>query len=605
MNSSNNQNLENFPNPFKTFSRTMYPKSMKEVFEWAEHLWLHKGLYTQAIKKSVRYFITEIEIMGDKENPVDADTRKKYEKFLVDNYNILDKLALIGDDYIGFGNSFTSVTVPISRHLICPHCGTSRPLKKVNFTFEGFTFKGECVVCNKKKVDFIRKDIRANDEKTPLNIIRWNPKDIHIDYCPFTNKSVYSLNIPSKWKDKVKKGDKHFLSEIPWEMVEAIQNKTMFEFNSEYFFHLKAENAASTLNVTEGWGLPLFMNEFEQVVYRQILERFNESIALDYLMHCRVISPPPQAAGGDPVRTANMGKFMGGVRNMIKQHRQDPTTWHTLPFPVQYQALGGEGTKMVPVELLDRSLDDLLTSMGIPQEFYRGSLSHTNGTPIGLRLFEKVWKHHTSGLDEWLNWFLGICSNMQMWENVTGKLIKSSIYEDDMVRQLKLDMNAAGQISKHSAWKPIGIDPDYERERIIEEQQQDEQRQKEIALEMEKAQMMEDQVRTQPPMTQETMAAQQAEAQGGMPGGAPMPGGPAPSAGGGGSSGSASIDEMMANAEQKAAEIMSMEPSMRKSELINLKKQDEAFHAVVKQKLTDMEQQAGQQGKQMARQGQI
>ena len=60
--------------PFTTLSRRVYPRTMQEVFAWAEEMWLHHGLYSQAIRKAVRYFMTEIEIEGDE---LDANTREK------------------------------------------------------------------------------------------------------------------------------------------------------------------------------------------------------------------------------------------------------------------------------------------------------------------------------------------------------------------------------------------------------------------------------------------------------------------------------------------------------------------------------------------------
>ena len=96
------------------------------------------------------------------------------------------------------------------------------------------------------------------------------------------------------------------------------------------------------------------------------------------------------------------------------------------------------------------------------------------------------------------------------------------------------------------------------------------------------------------------------------PGGMEMPGGgapmPMPGGGGGapsGAPGAATLDEMDVQAEQMAQQILTMDPTTRRSELVNLKHSDETLHALVKSKLDTLEQQAAQTGIQMTRQGQM
>jgi hypothetical protein len=605
--------LSGFPNPFSTYSRTLFPRTVREVFDWADFVWTHFGTYTQAIRRSVRYFLTDIEVTGDREHEISYDTRKKYERYLRDGYRITNFLGSVGDDLIGFGNSFTSVYVPIRRDLGCPKCGTTVNMDKVKYRFENFEFKGVCLAC-KREVVFERVDIPERTENMPVRVIRWNPRDIMIDHCPVTDTSRYLLRIPSEWVEAITKGDPMFLKSVPWEMVDCVKSGQLFELESSMCKHLKINVAATMQTDMQGWGLPLFMNAFEEVVYLQILRRFNEAIALDYLVPFRLISPPAPSSGADVLRTANMGVFTGAVRRMIQEHRYNPTTWHTVPFPVQYQALGGEARQMVPVELMDRALDDLLTTMGIPQDFYRSSLaSGVQSTPIGLRMFEKEWAQNVSCLNEWLDWFTDICANTQMWERVNAKLVKTSIHEDDNIRSLKLDLAAAGQVSRHTAYRGFGIDVDYERERKLDEEIQDVLANQRMSEKMEALEILSGQLKTQLPMTSETMAAQQQQQQQQQQGGGgapPAPGGgapPAPGGGGGMMSGQdiRTIDDLMEQADAIAQQIIVMEPSQRRSELINLKKSNEALHAQVKQRIDTMENQAATAGKNMARQGQM
>lgn len=608
--------LTHFPRPFSTYSRTIYPKTVNEVFDWAEHLWLHFGTYSQAIKKSVRYFITDVEVFGTKEGSIDYDTRTKYEETLKKTYDIKEQLGEVGDDFLSMGNSFSSAYVPIERQLQCSSCNVITPLYLVEYTFSNWEFVGDCPACGKRSVKFTHHDQRRAQDDQEVKVVRWSPRNIIIDHCPITNHSRYFLNLPQEWKSAIKQGDPIYMEQLPWEYVEAVKNDVLFEFNKEYFIHLKTAPPATLIDTMKGWGLPLFMNEFEQVVYIQILDRFNEAVVLDYLMPFRCISPPAQAAGGDPMKTANMGLFMGKVRQMIKRHRQDPTSWNTLPFPVQYQALGGEGQTMVDKDMLDQAMTKLLSDMGIPQEFTMSTLQG-NGSyvPLGLRMFEKTWSHYVESLNKWLEWFTNILATTKMWEPVTARLVSSSVYEDDSTRQAKLEMASAGVISKHTAFRTLNIDPDYERERMHEEAKKDEEAAQDDAKETEEAAMLTEQLATPPPMTMETMEGMMAEEgqAAGAPGVEPGQMGGAASAGaapGGSSMGSmggpiSTIDDLMGQAQEIAMQVMQMDMSSRDSFLRNLGKENEALHAQVKEALRKMEQQAGQQGKNMARQGQM
>jgi hypothetical protein len=202
----NSKNLSGFPNPFSTYARTLYPRTVKEVFDWSEFMWLHFGVYTQAIKKCVRYFLTDLEIVGDREHNLSYETRKKYETNLRDGYRILNMLGLIGDDLIGFGNSFTSAYIPIRRELGCPACGTLQPIDQVKeYRFENFEFKGKCGGCGAANVTFIRKDMKMQNSYMPVKVIRWSARDIMLDYCPITDETDYYLKMPDEWKKAIQK----------------------------------------------------------------------------------------------------------------------------------------------------------------------------------------------------------------------------------------------------------------------------------------------------------------------------------------------------------------------------------------------------------------
>ena len=79
-------------NPFRTYSNIIYPRTMDEVLQWAEWLWHRHGVYTMAIKRSIRYFLNELELYGD---DLSLDERKIYTQQLHRDHNILYTAGLV------------------------------------------------------------------------------------------------------------------------------------------------------------------------------------------------------------------------------------------------------------------------------------------------------------------------------------------------------------------------------------------------------------------------------------------------------------------------------------------------------------------------------
>ena len=605
--------LVTFGNPFATYSNKVYPRTIREVMEWAEWLWLRHGVYAQAIQRSIRYFMSGIELVGA---DVGKDTRRQYEKSLIEDYNILDKLALVGDDYMGFGNSFTSVSLPISRSIQCMQkgCGLLRSVDNLvkgrDYEWDNFKFRGTCPQCGRMS-EFKVIDSRRVKEDSKLLIIRWPMNYVAIDHVLVSGFSEYYCKVPEDIVSKIRAGDPLTLRTVPWEFISAVEKNRYLKMNPDTFIHLKSDTCSTLLLKLKGWGLPKFMSCFSQVVQLQMLDRFNEAIATDFITPMRLLTPALTAGGMDPLQTFGMQNFMGAVRGMLEEHRMDPTSWHTLPAPVQYHMIGGEAKNLVPTELIDRTLDNLLSSMGVASEFYRGSLS-AGGPPIGLRMFEKTWIHHTAAMDQWLNWFLDKCNKYLMWKKVHGHLIKSSVAEDDTTKQVKLNLAASRVISNYTALRAFDIDPNYERERMKEEATEAAEDQREDSARENKASMLDEFVQQAPPGSIPPNAGQ---ANMGLPPGQAAPpaaGGIMPQGGAGAApiggqppNGSPSIDQLLAEADQTAQQLLQAPPSQRKAALAQLRQTRPELHAQVRMNLEKMERQVGSQAvAQMKEQGQ-
>lgn len=555
-----------------------------------EYLSIHHGTYSKAIQRAVRYFLTKVEIAGT----TDFKVKRKYKDYLEKTLGILDQLAIIGDDFKFYGNSFTSVYKPFYRNLACPKCSCVKPIAQVEYDFGGFKFKGRCWKCQ-QKVIFKVQDIPYKTDE--LRIIRWNPRTIEIEFHPTSNEYRYYFEAHAKYKSALANGDKIFVENTPMEIINAIANDQKFLFNKGEIYHMKNAVPASFIEDSAGWGMPPFLANFEQVIHLQMLTKYNEAMVMDYLMPFRCISPGAGKSSDvhDPLLTLDTGRFMSKVTGMIKEHRKDPTTWHTIPYPIQYQALGGEARDMAPVELLQQALDNLLSSMGIPQEMYKESLG-AGGPPIGLRMFERSETHFISELNKYLDWIMNQCSKHLMWEECSAHLVRTSVLEDDMVRQVKMNLLAANKVSNQTALSAFNIDYEYEVDKILEEQQMFDEKMREMQRLSQKAQQTQDMFDQGP---------QQAPAPGagGMQGTPPSPAGAAPGAGP--SPGGGSMEELDAQAEQLAQQFLTMEPSARKSQLITLGKTQKTLHDMVVGKLKTLEGQAKQTGLNATRAGQL
>jgi len=601
--------------PFATLSRRVYPRTVREVFAWSEELWMHHGLYSQAIQKAVRYFMTEIEITGD---DIDFDTQKKYLDTLNENFDLLEEGAVVGDDYMAFGNSFTSLFQPISRSLACPVCHFKAPIAKVyeesNVSFSNKQFTGRCPspACG-RNVSFIRTDSTKPVADTKTTIVRWPPQYMEIKQHPISKRTKYILDVNryEYLRDGIMTGDPLYMEETPWEIIEAVVDSKKFTFEDDALFHMAHPAAACCIPALRGWGLPPFMAEFETALLIMMLDKYTEAIITDYLVPFRVLTPPAGngTQEGDVMLQVNMGDFTTKVKGMLNRHRQNPTDWNFLPFPLEYQVLGGEAQDLAPIQMQEHYEERLLASMGIPLEFYKNNASGLGGNAgplLSLKMFERGWQYFINDLNKWFKWIANKQGEMNKWEKVDARLVPLSLQEDPAIREIKLQLAAGNEISRTTAYRSLGINLGKERKMIMAEEAQFNEEMEERAKRDEGRAANKEAIRN-PSAGEQIMLAQQAQMPqqgGGMPpgaGGAP----PAMPSGAGQMPMGASIDDLMLQADQIAQTLLTADSLTRRQQLNDLKSTNSALYAQVKATLSNLEQQAKTTGLQMTRAGQM
>lgn len=606
---------EHFADPFMDMASLAMPSTMKEALEWCEFICSANGTYASALLRVASYFVTDIEVVAAKtggNRKIGREERQKYLDFLNDSLGINSVLRTVAMDYMVYGTSLTSVISPFRRYLSCGQCGWELPLKKLantsefRFEWRNYEFHAHCPKC-KYSGAWSHTDRRAVDTGK-IKVHRWSPHEIDILYDEPTGDKGYYWNIPEAYKQKIRRGDLFQLERAPWELLEAIKQQQGLLFDDDVVYSMTEEGLAG--QQTQGWGFSRVLSNFRQAWYLQVLQRYNEAIAMDYVVPFRVITPESrQGPGGeinDPLMSMGMGTFRAQVEAMLNMRRRDPARWNVLPTPLQYQALGGDAKELAPRDLIELGESTLLSAIGVPVDFYRGSLTMQTA-PAALRLFQAFWAPLVHGLNRFLAHTTDKVGQIMGWEPVVCRL-KRVTHADDLNRQMaKLQLMMGGQTSRTSGLASVDMDFEEEERRKIEEEKIVAELQEDAQEDLEQAAVMSEMSQPQDP------AAAGAD-------GAP-PGAGAPPAAGAPPTGSA-VQQFMAGqpllpnqpttpvemdsmAETIAAEALSLPDSQRQSFLIKLKKEDNIIHSLVSAKIEEIRNNAQLQGGEMVMQQQF
>lgn len=570
--------------------------------------------YRSAVDRIIAYFLTSVEIGALGRKPLGEDEREKFDNFLNDDLDICSVLQNLLRDWSCYGNSFSSVLVGFRRMLMCPKCYFTAPLREVHekaiykFSWRDFQFLATCPHCQNRGAWIV--DDRLDTSSSSLKVKRWNVHEIEIVHDPYTDEKSYIWRIPEEYKRLLRQGSLYHLERASLQVLEAVKHNHLFLFAPGVIHHMMEPTLCGFRN--RGWGVSRTLTNFRQVYYVQVLRRYNEAIALDYVVPFRLLTPVPRGGSGgaggaviDPMLSMDMGAFMPQVRAMLNRRRRDPASWHTLPFPVQYQALGGDATQLAPRDLLDQGTEDLLNAIGTPVEMYKGTMS-LQSMPGGLRLFESQHRPMVHLANMFLTWLLDEVCNILQWEKVRARLKRVTL-ADDINRQMMIMQLMMGRVvSQSTGLQMLGLEFKDEQRSLAEEQRFTAEQQAEIQEEMQQSSFGEQMAKgqSQSSLAQAAGGGQAAPAGGGGGGG----GGDAAAApptspvdqmmASRGSNPSITPDDMLENAEGLANDLLGLPAGQRRSELQALKGKDEALWHLVKGKMSTIRSQARSSGQQ-------
>jgi hypothetical protein len=598
-----------FADPFQDIASTQMPTTMRSVLFWSEAIWTVMGTYRVAMERIVSYFLTSIEVSGE----LDEDERKKYMSYLSDDLAMMTQLSLVLRDRMCYGNAFCSVLVPFRRYLRQPHTGDFFPLAEVynekvfNFKFtSNFEFEATCPKTGWRGVWLVDDRPRADNDKIIFK--RWSPHEIELLYDPYSGDVDYLWRIPEYYKTMVREGNLFHLERVSKQVLRAIKENRLFRFHRDAIYHLKEPTLAGLVNM--GWGFPRSLTNFRQIWYVQVLRRYNEAIAMDYLVPLRLITPaqpPGTARGFDPLSITPAPDFKAAVRNMLVSRRKDPAGWHTLPFPVNYQMLGGDAKQLVPTELIENAYDVLLNETGTPVEFYRGSMTTpAHQAPMALRLFESTHWQIVAEANSLLQWTCGKLASILSWSPVKCMLQRVTLADDMQKHMSALQLMMSRELSGTAGLRTLGYDWETEQRRMASEARMQQELAARAKEEMDQAGFGAEVAKGFNPVT------------GAGPGGAPPEGGD-PQQGAAGQPGAEAAmgagntpvstyiqslgpdvaitpQELQAVAFNMAQELFGLPEGVKDSELRTLKQYNPTLHAVVRQRMDAIRQEARNAG---------
>ena len=595
---------ESFPDPFCDMASTHRPEDLSSVLRWSEFLWNSHGTYREAMERIFSYFLTDVEIIDEEAS---EDEKDKYTEFLRDDLDIYNILYQVAGDYFCYGNEFTSLLLPFRRSVLCQKCGLDIPIREfmTNGAFESrwenFQFFGNCPKCRTQGA------WRHNDARDPAGkpvVKRWSPHEVDIVGDPLRDETAYKWKIPADYRRRITKGELFVLERANWEIVQAVKNGSDLLFDKDVVYHMKDATLCGMNN--RGWGISRMLRNFRQAWYVQVLHRYNEALALDYIIPFRVVTPATGAGQtpNDPTFGTNIADFNWEVQRMIRQHRRDPAQWNVLPFPLQYQSLGGDATALAPYQLMDQANAELLDASGCPAELYKANFS-AQASPAMLRLFEARHTPLTHNLNGFLGWLIERIAQLFSWEPVKARLMRVT-HADDLNRQMaKLQLMMGGQISQTTGLKAVGIDLKEEVRRQLEEEKfrQDEttRMQDQMEGQDEMSQMVQGGGQPGQPADPNAAAGVDPAAAGGQPGAAAQFAATQPSP----PNMPTTPQDIMGKAQLIAQDLMGKPETQRKSEIMQLGRSDKVLHSLVLQLMDDMRQQARAQGGQMVLQQQF
>lgn len=548
---------DRYTNPFYGVPYKYIPQNTDAMLWWANHFLLRFGFYRSVLYRISNYFITSLNIECE-----DSESKKKYEE-LLESMKWKQILGIAGLNLLAYSNLFMSINQGFERMLVCPKCSKFTNINKTDeYTFSNkaeYTYT--CPGCGYKGVHKVVDKPSKDVDKTSITF--WNPREVIVRHEETTNDCEYYWKIPETYKKQVLKKDNKFYSKkTPKVIYDSIMKDRLLAFNNKNFLHIRMPTPVGIK--TDGKSIPLCIYLFDNFFMLKVLERYNEAICFEDIVPFRVIAMGNENnSQANPVLHQNGMQWKSTVERMVEDHRRDPGAYHTFPFPLNYQQLGGEGKQLAPTELINNAIANILNALYVPQELYTMSLQAQAVGPA-LRLFENSWSVVVDTYNQILNHWADVLGKIKGLPKAKVGLTPVTISDDMERKSIIGQLVSANAIAKSELLSMYGFD--------IREQYRKKFEEDRIQKEMQEEEQAKEQLR---------QMAENGEATGQQP---PTPG------------------DVIQQAQQIAQELYPMDAAGRRQKLQEIKAQDTTLYSAVKQSLEELTNQAKSQGNQQAQQ---
>ena len=489
-----------FPQPFLDYSSTAVPRTLRQLWDWSEFMYLSSEV-REIHRKLFGFFLTDIQAraVNTQIKPLDDLASQDWVR-LFDNRL---RWGLHGEEMLHnwgtYGNDFISLVVPIRRYLICPRCGAQFELEAYakasgsDFKYYRGKYTGRCqsILCKSQgrhdTLEFQVDEVRTSDA-SEFYIKHWPVREMELVHYSITDETFYYWNPPEAERSLIKKGDLHTLATVDRGIIAAVEQNKSFKFRPDRLFHAK-EPTLSGIKC-RGWGIPRTIYMAKQQWTLQLMRKNIQALGIDFVVPMRLLTPSTQAAGNahgiqlSPNTAINAVDFQRIMARIRAAHRRDPTQVHAVQVPVEYRLLGGEATQLFPESLLTNAKNDLIEAGGFSPEIYSGSLT-VQAAPVGLRLFQSTNRAIPRVLNEGLNFIAARVSEFGGKDSVYLSHEQVSIVDNMETWLAQLQMATAGQLSMELPLRRLGTSVREDMQRRINEARLEQDAQEEMHRDME------------------------------------------------------------------------------------------------------------------------
>lgn len=592
-----------FNDPFMLNSNLYVPENFETALEFALYLAIQHPAYTQAVKRTVSHFLTDIQFVGKTGSTSEQDELRA---FLIEDLDIMGALKQAGMEQYIYGNGFLRIHYPFKRYLVDRRDGRSvwHSIESfgdnITYNYEKMTYSVPDPrqlhngIENCPRIDLEFSD-RADHDASGIQLRLIDPKRMMLSMNLISGRTEYIYKFEEFFVADVKAGKKiRQINDTPAEMLRAIATDSDFKFSEGTIYHFK-NKFISGLSYN-GWGIPNILLNYTNLHHYQVLRCINEAVGLDYMLPFRLLSPQGAAgaAGADMASSINLLHWQSAMRQLISDKRTNPTALHTVPFPVNYQELGINGKSLAPVDLLQAQEDTIRDGFGLSPELWHFSLQMQQ-TPTAIRVFESTHSDMARNMNKALKWVTKSILNYLGKEQIGVKMMPPHIADDLDNRQVALTLASGGEVSRKTAYRLFNIDDPVQEN--VDRMRED------LDIQKERQKLQDDFDREQQLGSAGQVVDAMVQAQAGPGGVAPGPAGPAgapagPAPGPGAAGAAISPLELEQQGEELAQQWAQIpDKGERQKAMAQVKASNPTLHAVAQRKLEDMRQQGASEGR--------